>query len=58
MTAENYEKLKMLRAEADEIAAGKIGFPRCVEWQAEFVGACYEHLPELLKVLAAHAAIR
>ena len=44
--------LYRLQMEAADIAAGKIGFPRCVEWQRDYVLACFDAMPALL--VAAH----
>lgn len=51
-------KLQFLYNEVEEIKSGKVGYPRVVEWQKEFVTSCYEALPALLNAYNATNAFR
>lgn len=47
-------RLRPLYEEGAAIKSGEVGWPRCVEWQAEFIIACFEELPHLFAAVEGH----
>jgi hypothetical protein len=41
------QRLRSLYEEGERAQSGDIGWPEAIEWQAQFVIACFEELPHL-----------